>query len=364
LSDIKKIIQVDISRQTRALSQASFSVYAIMSEFITTKTTVTFDRHRFYADLDEMLADGWVVGDEEYKAAQKLLSQGIVVDKFMIGRKDSADADWTAALAAIYEKNSSWLGFMIVADSATEEDDYKLAAAWAETKKVLYFYSSSEAGIITSGTSDVAAFMKTQNYDYTVSIYSPNSQGDTTTDYIESAWPGKVFPHNTDQKIGRQNWIYKTLGGVSAYDLSSDQETNVASKNCNYYLEIEGSGTQNTLDGRVASGEWIDIIIGTKWIETRLQESCFGLLKRLSDANDKLGFDDAGIVKMAGIVEGVLTDAVTNGILAEGSVVITYPKAADVSEADKISRFLPDIKFTANYRGAINSTAISGVISV
>ena len=115
MSDLDNVIKVTISRETQTVSRAGFGVPAIISEFSTAKTSPVFVRHRFYASLTEMTADGWVTFDREYKAAQIIFNQSPKVPRIMIGRQDSGDADLTASLTEIQAAEQDWYAFMIIA---------------------------------------------------------------------------------------------------------------------------------------------------------------------------------------------------------------------------------------------------------
>jgi hypothetical protein len=108
MSDLNDIVQVTINRETQSVARSSFGTPAIISEFSSGKTTVTFDRYREYASLTEMTTDGWLVSDPEYKMAQIYFSQNPKVEKVVIGRKDSTDADWATALTAIQSATQDW----------------------------------------------------------------------------------------------------------------------------------------------------------------------------------------------------------------------------------------------------------------
>jgi hypothetical protein len=120
MSELDRIVDVTISRDTQSVSRAGFGIPAIMSEFSTAKTTEIFDRHRFYANIQEMTDDGWLSTDREYKAAQIIFSQNPKVEKLMIGRKDSGDADWTTALGLIKSANDDWYTFGIIGTKTME----------------------------------------------------------------------------------------------------------------------------------------------------------------------------------------------------------------------------------------------------
>jgi hypothetical protein len=240
----------------------------------------------------------------------------------------------------------------IATNNITEQ--YKLAAAWAETQKKIFFCSTSLIDVKASTTVDIAYFLKNLAYDRTVVMYHTASEGDTTPGWMEAGWMGECLPYDA----GSQTWAYKTLAGVSPYLLTSGERTNITGKNCNIYTTTGGVNITET--GKVASGEWIDIIRGIDWISARLEENVFaGLI-----AVRKIPYTDEGVSVMSGIVKGVLKEAAAAGILITDTIVVTAPLVADVSSADKIARLLPDLTFKANLQGAIHLVEITGTVTV
>jgi hypothetical protein len=235
------------------------------------------------------------------------------------------------------------------------EDDYKAAAAWAETQKKIFFYCSSSAAIKDPvSTTDIAYFMKNLAYDRTVSLYHDAAQGDATPSWFEAGAPGEALPFDP----GSQTWMFKTISGLAAYPLTSSERTAILGKNCGIYTTT--AGVNITEEGKVASGEYIDIIRGLDWVEARLQENVFANLVN----KRKVPFTDEGITLIAGTVEGTLQEAAAAGLLVSASIVVNAPLAADVPSADKIARNLPDITFTATLQGAIHNVEIEGVVTV
>ncbi len=449
MSRLEDIVQVTISRETQSVTQAGFGTPAVISEFLTSKTTTTFDRHRYYGSLTEMAEDGWSSSDPEYQAAAIIFSQNPTVSQVMIGRKDSSDASWEDALTAIQIATSDWYTFSIIATNAAtivfdidfvtlneidftingtvittvpfdtnqtttmancvtqiesdltdsvvtvdptdvnertliieldngsiesasvvvtlgatqpvgavsyvNEDDYKEAAAWAETQTKLFFYASSSALIYDSGsTTDIAYYMKNLAYDRTVSFYHTDAQGDADPSYIETGSPGEALPYDP----GSQTWAFKTLSGVASYGLTSGNRTAILDKNCNIYTET--GGVNITEEGKVASGEYIDIIRGIDWLTSRLQTEVFTEFVN----SRKVPYTDEGITAIAGIVQGVLEEAAAADLLISDSIVVTVPLRSAISSANLLARNLPDVEFTATLQGAIQSVEISGVVTV
>lgn len=346
----KDIVQINVTRQTTSVAVAAFNVALVLSQFATSKTTTPFTRARSYGDLNALADDGWAESDAVYKMAQAIFSQNPCVSRIVVGRMDSDDEDMSATMAAIQAEDNSWYG--VVIDQALANYQLPLAA-WVEANKrfAIMWTSDSDTYDATKDT-DLASVLNAATYDRTaVLFHTAPAAGD---DYPDAAWMGEGFPYDP----GSSTWAYKTLKGVTKDNITPTKETVLASKNCNYYSEV--GGVNITQEGKVASGEWIDIIIGTDWLEARLRESVFAAFVN----NRKVPFEDDGITVVLGLVKGVLMEAVAAGILQKDSISVNVPKYKDVPQADRVGRFLSDVKFTALYQGAIHRTKISGTISV
>lgn len=347
---LKDIVEVNITRQTTSVAVAAFNVPLILSQFATSKTTTTFTRSRVYGSVAEMASDGWASTDAVYKIANAIFSQNPSVNKIVVGRKDSGDASIDAALNAIANENNDWYG--VVVDQAMVAN-FADVASWVETaKKFAIFWITDVNAYDSTKSTDLASVLKLANRNRSAVVWHATPTGGA--DYPDAAWMGEGFPYEP----GTSTWAYKTLNGVTPDTLLASQETALKGKNCNYYTTV--GGVSITQEGKVASGEYIDIIIGTDWIEARLREAVYSALVN----NRKIPYDDTGIAMIEGLVKGVLNEAASKGILQADSIAVTVPKYADIPQADKLARKLPDVKFSALYQGAIHSVTINGTISV
>lgn len=347
---LKDIVEVNITRQTTSVAVAAFNVPLILSQFATNKTTTAFTRARVYGSVAEMASDGWTSSDAVYKIANAIFSQNPSVNKIVVGRKDSNDATIDAALNAIANENNDWYG--IVVDQALVSS-FADVASWVETaKKFAIFWITDVNAYDSTKSTDLASVLKLANRNRSAVVWHATPAGGA--DYPDAAWMGEGFPYEP----GTSTWAYKTLNGVTPDTLLASQETVLKNKNCNYYMTV--GGVSITQEGKVASGEYIDIIIGTDWIEARLREAVYSALVN----NRKIPYDDTGIAMIEGLVKGVLNEAASKGILQADSIAVTVPKYADIPQADKLARKLPDVKFSALYQGAIHSVTINGTISV
>ena len=346
---LNNIVTVNITRQTTSVAVASFNVPLILSTFATSKTTTTFTRARSYGSLPELIADGWATTDAVYKIAQVIFLQNPCVSRVVVGRADSGDATVAASMTAIFNEDHSWYG--VVVDQAMSAN-FAGVAAWVEAaRRFAVLWTTDPNTPDGTKSTDLASTLKTANYDRSAVIYR---EAFADADYPDAAWVGEGFPFEP----GSSTWAYKTLKGVKPGTVTDATETALKNKNCNYYTEV--GGVNITQEGKVASGEFIDIIIGTDWIEARIREEVYGAFVN----NRKVPYSDVGIGMIKGLVKGVLFRAAGMGILQEDSIEVTAPKFADIPQANKIVRKLPNVKFRALYQGAIQKTEINGNISV
>lgn len=232
----------------------------------------------------------------------------------------------------------------------TEQDDVLETAAWAETQKKIFFLTDNDATIITAGTSDIPYQLEALNYDRSVSCY--HSDLTSNDQFFAEAWMGKMLPKDP----GSATWMFKSLSGITAVGLNSSQRTFALNKNCNIYTTT--AGVDITENGKVASGEYIDIIRGIDWLESTIQETIYAELINV----DKVPYTDEGVAIIEGLLKEALDEGVRKGVLA--SYTVTVPLVADISDQDKIARTLPDIEFTGILAGAIHYIQIAGIVTV
>lgn len=234
--------------------------------------------------------------------------------------------------------------------SYTEQDDVLLAAAWAETQKKIFFHTDNDSTIPTSGTSDLAYQLKALDYDRSVIAY--HSGLVSSDQFLCEAWEGKMLPKDP----GSATWMFKSLSGITAVTMTSSQRTLALGKNCNIYTAT--AGVNITEQGKVVSGEYIDIIRGIDWLEATIQENIYSTLINV----DKVPFTNEGIGTIEGILRSSLDEGIRAGLLA--SYTVSAPDISEVSDANKLARTLPDLTFTAILAGAIHKIEIAGTVTV
>lgn len=261
----------------------------------------------------------------------------------------TADSNLVTDLSAITTLYPDWYG-LILADAPSKARILALAAA-VETMERIQIAVTRDTGCLDGGsTTDLFAALKAALYYRTAAIYSADQASDAA-----ATWVGNRFPFEP----GSSTWAYKPLSGVVVDELTTSEQTAAAGKNGNIYVEVAGAPI--TLDGKMGSGEWIDVVMFRDWLVSRIREAIFGLLIN----TQKIPFTDAGVQLVTSTIESVLTLGINRGgLAATPAPFVTAPAVADVSDADKIARTLPDVYFEATLAGAIHKLRISGVLKV
>ena len=257
-------------------------------------------------------------------------------------------ATYVESIAAAQNDNDDWYSLSIA--SRTNADILAVAAD-IEAKTKIFGYASNEAGILGTGTTDIAAQLDALNYDRTFGIYHPDADGSDSDPYPEAAWLGEQLPKDP----GSSTWKFKTLAGVAVTNLNTTEITNATGKSINTYVEIASLAI--TQEGVMASGEFIDVIRGSDFIQVRIQEEVYTVLVNAQ----KVPYTDPGVALLENAVDAVLRLSTNQGILAaDPAYEISAVPVAQVSQVDKGSRFYDGLSFVGTLAGAIHKTRIEG----
>ena len=236
--------------------------------------------------------------------------------------------------------------------SANPTADIKEIAAFIETELKMYFCSNNEAVVKNGTAGNTLEDLKGLSYDRTAYLFSEDY-----VNFPETGWVGGQSPKDP----GTITWKFKPIVGITPDDLSTSEYNNITGNNGNTYETVGGVGMISS-EAVVVGGEFIDIIRGTDWLQTRMAEDLFSLLYN----SEKIPFTERG----AGAIEGKIrywlnrAESAAVGLLVPGESVINMPRIADVSEADKLARFLRGITFSGKYAGAVHKIGITGKLTV
>ena len=249
--------------------------------------------------------------------------------------------------------------FYGVAMASRTDSDILAMAQWCEANEKLFGTCVSGSAVLDgSDNTDIASQLMLGNYYRTFSFYHTDS-----TDFPEVAVMSRCFT----AVPGSETWALKRLAGVSV-DLLTEAQFNVLkAKNVNTFERFRNLSL--TQIGKVAAGEWIDVIRFRDWLAEEIKVNVLNVLVN----NEKVPYTDAGIA----IVEGAIRQSLRQGQLNGGiapveydengdknlGYTVTVPLAANISANQKATRILEGVTFTARLSGAIHVVDIKGQLT-
>ena len=348
MSDLDRIIAIQIDRQTKAVSQKGFGTMLLLGPEGEKPGAMT-TRVREYDN--ESYKDDYVAGDLVYEALTDYFSQALVPEKAFVGFQEGLETI-SEALQLISNESDDWYALAITSRAIA---DQTAASAFVQTLRKISGYASDDAEMINpASVADLAYDFNVLALSRSFTAYNEKAENVTAKRFPECAWLGRVLP----ALPGSITWKFKTLAGQIASKLTGTGRTALRAKFSNYYNQVGGVDIME--EGWMADSSFIDEIRGVDWIHARMQEGIFARLVNLP----KIPYTNAGIDIIVTEMRAVLTRAENQGILVPGQSVITKPDVKDISFNDRASRILPDLKFNAVLQGAIHEIKINGVVTV
>jgi len=343
MSELDRIINIQIDRQTTAVSQKGFGTMLLVADEADKPVGQT-SRVRVY-DADSF-KDDFAVTDATYIALLAYFSQVLLPEQAIVGYVEGAETVGDA-LTAISEENDDWYALAL---TSRVEADQEAAAAYIQSEAKICGLGSAEANILSATTPNIANTLFDNSYSRSYSFYN----AEAATKYPECAWFGRVLP----ALPGSITWKFKTLSGIIPDALSGTARTNIRNVKGNYYNRIGGVSIAE--EGWMGDGSFIDEIRGVDFIKARMQEAIYARLVNLP----KVPYTNAGADIIVNEMEAVLKLSESQGILVPGLSVVTKPNVRDLPFNDKATRNLPNLTFRAILQGAVHRIEIRGVVTL
>lgn len=322
---------VNISRQTTAVQQAGFGLVLVFDS----TQEVPYAEYTSIADV----AEDYAVTDTSYKIAAKLFSQNPApASVAMYGTVCADETAMVAALTALQAEHDDWYG-LCADDNATAT--VQAIAAYAASAGKMYAVTTQVLTDASAVTEDV------------VIGYHDNAE-----DFFAEGLLGYMLTVD----IGSYTAKAKTVVGSVASDITVSELNTLHDDGGISY--IESMGVLQTSEGFVASGEYLDVVLGEAWIKARMEEE-YALLMVNSP---KIPYSNAGIGLLVGVATKVLKAAANRGIVLvdedEPQFTVTYIAREDVPANDIANRTYDYVKWEAVLAGAIHDGTISGTLTL
>jgi hypothetical protein len=356
MANIDRIVNVTISLQTAGITQANFSDLLLFGVFTRPTGDTTGTVYIILSQQELLDTYGCQPTDDIYLAAQTFFSQIPHPPQLYIGF-DAGSATVATDLTAIIDQNSDWWG---ICDTKHDETRALAIGEWTEAEEKLFITVLSNPNNLlpyaTDNTSTAHQLMQQQLFR-TAWWYDPNPQ-----DFPDVAIASKSFT----KYPGQETWANQRLSNVPYTYMTETNYSNIFNKNGNTFEPFRNIAiTQN---GKVAGGEWIDVIRFRDWLCEDIKTRVF-----LQMVDTRIPYTDAGIGIIRTRIQQSLDFGVARGGIAppevddDGNMVpsyeITVPLSQDVSVNNKANRLLQDVYFTARLAGAIHVVQIQGTLT-
>lgn len=312
---------VAIQRKTVAVSERGFGTILILDN----KKDIEFK----YVDSEDLKGlDGAVLNIANRLFMQKPQPQKVAI----FGKAGAIDAAFNAAL----EANNDFF-FVVSTDNTT--DSIKKLAELAQVHNKIY-------GVTVNTIADTKKLYELKN-DNTFVMYHDDAK----------AYAAEAMTVIMSYKVGGKTAKFKTIQGVRAAKISTTELNELHEHKMFTY--VEKLGVLQTTEGKVLSGEYIDIVLGEYWIRFKMEEA----LQRLALVNDKIPYTNTGIGMIVGACEAILNRAIEQGIVEKGQYRVDYKLREDVPSNDVALRKYDYVMWTAMLQGAIHTGQISGILT-
>jgi hypothetical protein len=355
MANIDRIVQVSISLRTAGITSATFSDLLLFGPFI--KPDGGTANVYIITDPDELIDTfGCQTTDPIYKAALVFFSQIPHPPRLFIGFDGNAgnvDTD----LINLTNENNDWYG---LCDVMHNENRAVEIAQWIEAHEKVFVTVLHDPDNITAAATDttsVAHQLMSNNFFRTAWWWHTNPEH----------FPDVAIASRSFTKYpGQETWANQRLAGVQSTFLNETTFNNIFAKNGNSFEPFRNiSITQN---GKVAGGEWIDVIRFRDWLCEEIKVTIFQQM-----VDNRIPYTDPGIAIIRSRLQQALDRGVDRGGIApkevdiEGNLVPSYtisvPLSMTISANDKANRILRDVYFTARLTGAIHVVQIQGTLT-
>ena len=220
----------------------------------------------------------------------------------------------------------SYYGIALDSNSAAEITG---ATAFAESAGLdLLLFNNSDTACITTATTDIFSSQKALAHARSGGLYS----GTSVLSGAGLAWLAKTLP----SVPGSLTFMYKTLAGVPADNLSQTAQINLTAKSGNFYIPV--AGVNITVNGWDSAGEFLDQVWGTDALTNTIQTNVLaGDLAGLP----KVSYTDLGVAGIISVVQAALllfSDKQHNFLATNPAPVATAPLVATLSSTQRASR--------------------------
>lgn len=220
-------------------------------------------------------------------------------------------AESALACVVLFDNRFGSLWYGLVIPSGVDNDSVAVAG-FIEASRTLHFFgvNSQEAGVLSAvDTTNIAYLLKQLGYNKSTVQYS------STSLYAIVSLLARILTTNWQGNNTTITLMYKQEPGIIAETLTETQAAAVDGFNCNVFVGYNNN-TAIIQNGKCASGQFIDTVIGVDWLSAEIQTNLFNLM---FTSSTKIPQTDGGNHQLATQIAAGCAQGVTNGLLAPGT---------------------------------------------
>jgi hypothetical protein len=282
-----------------------------------------------------------------------------------------------AGVQAVENVFANWYGLNFAAgtnNADIADSDHIAIAGYIEgdANRHLYGLTTAEgAALLGNDTTSIGAVLHALGYKRT--LYQWSSQNA----YASCSLFGLGVTVNFDGSQTTINFMWKLEPGVIAENLNATQAANLDANKYNYFAALNNN-TSITVNGYVASGNYIDEIWNSDAFGSAIQTDVFNLFRTTTT---KIPQTDAGMHMIGTTIAGTCVRYVKNGFLAPGvwnsngfgqistgdfldeGFYIYTPPVASQSQSARSARQSVAFQVAAKEAGAVNDVLVSVIVN-
>lgn len=276
------------------------------------------------------------------------------------------DAETPAECAAVMANlSAAWYGLMFQASVQPTDDQNIDVSTFIEALDLTRIFGVTivNTNVLSAlVTTDLASRMEDGGFRQSFCQYSQNA-------YAIASFFGRAFSVNFNANRSTITLMFKQEPGVTGENLTENQALILKNKRCNVFVDYVND-TVIIQFGVMSGPAYFDEIHGLDWLQNAIQTACYNVLYTSAT---KIPQTDQGVNTLVNAINGVLDQAVTNGLVAPGTwnadgfgqlntgdylktgyYIYAQPVALQ-SQADRETRAAPPIQVAVKLAGAIQS---------
>lgn len=289
----------------------------------------------------ETLAVDYPVGTPAYEKAKVIFDQANRPDIVAVATYDLAIED---SLAEFFGR--AWHFALVAGDVPAEQQAAAVYMNDRDFKMLAVQVSDDTEREALKGMKRVAVF----NHD-------------VEGEHLDAAAVGGL----ASLPVGSISWKFHTLRGVTGQHLTGTELADIEIDNANAY--VVKSGVPQLSEGKLANGEYIDVVHGQDWVKADMENEIQHALVQAAKFNSKLPYDARGIGAIRAGATTTLERGYNNGIVAmtdDGlkDYTISTLSRSQTDPQDRNERIYRGLSFEFGLAGAIHEVRIKGAIKL